>query len=227
MVKVLEIFYGIQGEGIHQGVPMVFIRLAGCNLLTKCSYCDTSYAWNSESGRDMPIGEITGEVSKLSPHYRSWICITGGEPLWQEEGLEELVRELKRAGYLVTIETNSSFKPPRWYTLVDSWNADIKCPSSGVCGVSREVWFTTRQQDQIKFVVKDREDLDFAEDVLERHRVDSPTILVSPVVDKCSDSGKLLLSPEWLQEVAEFCKKEKVRLSLQLHKVIWGNQRGV
>ena len=221
-MKVREIFYSLQGEGVYQGLPMVFIRLAGCNLIPHCSYCDTSYSWNATDGKEWTIEAILEEVSRLSPHYKSWVCITGGEPLWQLEELELLVRELKTGGYLVTIETNGSFKPPRWYTIADSWNADMKCPSSGVCGTSSETWFRTREQDQIKFVVGNLGDLDFAKKMIKKHLSNSPQILVSPIAGK---EGKW--SKEWLQEVAKFCLEMRVRYSLQIHKLIWGNKRGV
>ena len=232
MMRTQEIFYSIQGEGIYTGIPMVFIRASGCNLIpTHCSYCDTSYAWNPKDGKEMSIEEIVKEVSKLSPFLKSWVCITGGEPLWQEDELEQLVRELKQRSYLLTIETNGSFEPPRWYTLVDSWNADIKCPFSGVCGVSKEIWFKLRQQDQIKFVVGDVEDLDFARDMLKRHKADNPQILVSPMAGQLVNrkEGKIeeYWNREWLVEVAEFCKEMRIRYSLQIHKLIWRDKKAV
>jgi 7-carboxy-7-deazaguanine synthase len=230
-MRVNEIFYSVQGEGVYTGIPMVFIRFAGCNLLQHCSYCDTSYAWSPKDGKEMSIEEVVEEVSKLSPHYKSWVCITGGEPLWQQDELELLVRELKKGGYLITIETNGSFEPPRWYTLVDSWNADIKCPFSGVCGVSKETWFRTRYCDQIKFVVGDTEDLEFTRKMLNKHKADSPQILVSPIamqlVNKKEGKIEEYWNREWLREVAEFCKTERVRYSLQIHKLIWGDKKGV
>jgi len=219
MVKINEIFYSIQGEGIHQGIPMVFVRFQGCNLIPRCRYCDTPSALSDRGGKEMEVKDILDEIGRLSPYYRIWVCITGGEPLWQLDGLEDLVRRLKMGGYQITIETNGTFRPPRWYGLVDSWNADIKCPSSGVCGVSSLEWFKTRFQDQIKFVVGTKEDLDFARGLIRKHWADSPVILVSPIFSSIP-SG-------WLQEVAEFCKEEEVRLSLQLHKVIWGDREGV
>ena len=227
MIKINKIFYSIQGEGVYQGLPMVFVRLAGCNLITKCRFCDTSYAWNPEDGEEMLVEDVVGKVRHLAPYRQSWVCITGGEPLWQEDALEDLVRGLKAGGYLITIETNGSFKPPGWYTLVDSWNADIKCPSSGVCGISSEAWFKTRQQDQIKFVVGNKEDLDYTKSVLDKHKADSPTILVSPVIIWSDITGRTFVDQPWLQEVVEFCKEMRVRFSLQWHKVVYGNKKGV
>ena len=223
-MRVHEIFHSIQGEGMYQGIPMTFIRLQGCNLLTKCAWCDTSYAWDPKDGEEMSVEDILEQVKKLSPNRGSWICITGGEPLWQEKELEQLVRKLKLWGYQITIETNGSFKFPGWYTLVDSWNADIKCPSSGVCGVSNDIWFRTRQQDQIKFVVGTEEDLDFTRDTLNKHKADSPTILVSPVITFDKAESEIV---EWLKRVVEFALENRLRFSLQWHKVIWGDKKGV
>jgi len=228
-MKINEIFYSVQGEGIYQGIPMVFVRFQGCPLIPKCSFCDTSYAWDPEEGFDLSAKEVLLKVSKLSPYRRSWVCITGGEPLWQGGDLEDLIRKLKVGGYLITVETNGSFKPPGWYTLVDSWSADIKCPSSGVCGVSNEIWFRIRQQDQIKFVVGNQEDLDFVRQILDKHKADSPTVLVSPVFPQNYNQGGdgICIYNTWLQEVVEFAKEMRVRYSLQWHKIVYGNKKGV
>jgi len=211
---------------------MVFIRAQGCDIIPHCLYCDTPESQNGNKGRDMDRLSIVDEVGKLSGYQRySWVCITGGEPLWQLDELEELVRLLKAESYKVTIETNGSLPIPEWYGLVDSWSADIKCPSSGVAGVSKEDWFKTRQCDQVKFVISDTDDLEFASKVIKRHWADPPTVLVSPaslfLIDKTQSKIEEFWTKEWLQEVAEFCKREKVRFSLQIQKVIWGNKRGV
>lgn len=228
-MRINEIFYSIQGEGVHQGIPMVFVRLQGCNLIPHCSYCDTKYAQADKEGKEVSVDYVVEEVTKLLPYYKGWVCITGGEPLWQEEELEKLVRKLKQGGYQITIETNGSFKLPRWYTLVDSWSADIKCPSSGVCGVSREDWLHTRICDQIKLVVGNTEDLIFVQGVIKRPP--SPTVLVSPITNILIDGAELRMEEywnrEWLQEVWEFCLENRVRWSLQQHKIVWGNKIGV
>lgn len=218
-MRISEIFYSIQGEGIYQGVPMGFIRFAGCNLLPKCSYCDTSYAWNPEEGEEITADGILKEIDKFPLHYKSWICITGGEPLFQLDSLEELIVKLRTQGYLTTVETNGSLPLPRWYTLVDSWNIDVKCPSSGVCGTFNKSWLRTRKSDQLKFVVQTEDDIKFIEEFLERNPIIFPTLLVSPVIRGSIDS-------EWLQKVADFCLKKGIRYSLQIHKIIWGDRKG-
>jgi len=223
MTRINNIFYSIQGEGVYQGVPMVFIRFAGCNLTPHCSYCDTRYAWDPNGGKEMSIPEIVGAVGYWGSNYsKPWICITGGEPLLQESGLVGLVRRLRKLGYKITIETNGSYDVPRWYTIAHSWSADIKCPSSGVCGESREEWFNTRRQDQVKFVVSALIDLEFAKEMIDKHITSKPTILVSPTADPEGNWSR-----SWLQKVAEFAKEMGVRFSIQEHKLIWGDKIGV
>lgn len=226
-VKVAEIFYSIQGEGVHAGIPTTFIRLQGCNLLPpRCSWCDTAYAQDGSKGTEVDVEDVLAQCIKLeSRTYKHWVCVTGGEPLFQPEALHELVKGLKRYGFRVEIETNGSIEKLYWWTLVDSWVADIKCPSSGVCGVSLEDWFNTRECDQIKFVVGSREDLDFARAMIMRNTTRNPVVLVSPVM---SNFEPLRYTTDlWMKEVVRFCKELKVRFSLQVHRCIWGNKRGV
>lgn len=221
-LSISEIFYSLQGEGVYSGLPTVFIRFQGCNLMPRCSYCDTVYAQDGSEGTLMDIEEVLEKVQTYSPHYKSWICITGGEPLFQLDALCELVKRLKSYGYSVEVETNGSIRKPIWWTRVDSWVADIKCPSSGVCGVSLiDDWFNTRSTDQVKFVVGTKEDLDFTRKEIYKNVAKNPVVLVGPVMTR------QLHEREWLQEVAEFCKEEKVRYNLQLHRIIYGNKKGV
>jgi len=232
MVRVHRIFYSVQGEGVYQGVPMVFIRLQGCNLLNHCQYCDTSYAWDGNGGTEYTLEEMEVQIAKFHPHYKDWYCITGGEPLFQEEALHQLVKKLKNFGLRVEVETNGSIKKPFWWTLVDSWVADIKCPSSGVCGVSKvDDWFSMRTDDQVKFVVGTQEDFDFARRIINSKATCNPVVLVSPVIPALPLEGLRewfeVDRQLWLQEVAEFCKEMRVRYSLQIHKIIWGNKKGV
>lgn len=247
-MRVNEIFHSIQGEGILTGVPMVFIRLQGCNL--RCSWCDTTYAQDGNGGELMTPVQVANTIKQLVSYNKRWLCITGGEPLLHTEELWELIHALKRTGiYNIEVETNGSFPPPHWFPLVDSWVADIKCPSSGTCGVSKiDMWFSMRRKDQIKFVVGNEEDLDFVRETL-KARLCVPHVLVSPVMPNFEDVYKkfdirslrvdesilvpdddllpILQHGQWLQRVAEFCKDVNARYSLQIHKVIWGNKKGV
>jgi len=224
-------FYSIQGEGVYQGIPTTFIRLQGCNLLTHCSYCDTVYAQDGSKGTIVEVNEVLNLCTKVEGRtYKHWVCITGGEPLFQLEALHELVKGLKRYGFKVEIETNGTIPKPYWWTLVDCWVVDIKCPSSGVCGSSLQEWFDSRIDDQIKFVVGSKKDLEFARAMILKNIAMNPVVLVSPVIEvgrgNLSDAC-INWNNEWLQEVVEFCKELKVRFSLQIHKVVYGNKKGV
>lgn len=212
-MKVNEIFDSIQGEGVYATVPMTFIRLQGCNLA--CEWCDTAYARDS-GGFEMTIPEITKVVQRIDLRQFRWICITGGEPLLHED-LKELVLALASRGYRIEVETNGTIEPPAWYRKVDSWVADIKTPSSGWCGSSRPEWFNARRKDQVKFVVADSADLEFVAKTLSG-RICKPQIVISPV---------LPCDTQWRQTVWSFCVVNKYRFSLQLHKMVWGNMKGV
>ena len=222
-MKVSEIFYSLSGEGIHAGIPTIFVRLAGCNL--RCAWCDTEYALGG--GEDWSVSRVAGAVRDIAHgvfvscgRRVRWILITGGEPLIQWPEVYELIIDIKRDGYLVEVETNGSIEMPRGVLkLVDSWNVDVKCPSSGMSyGSFKPSWLKRmRKQDQLKFVVAE-EDLEFVRNFLDDNRSLRPTILVSPVIPSADEL--------WIQRVAEFCKEQNVRMSLQIHKIIWGKERG-
>jgi 7-carboxy-7-deazaguanine synthase len=199
-MKVVEIFRSIQGEGRSQGYPSIFLRLAGCNL--DCAWCDTRYA--REGGFDMPCSEVIHLISAL-PGKR--ICITGGEPLLQDEQLLLLAERLCEAGYLIEIETNGTLDF-RAYQPFASICMDVKCPSSGeksdlsllchICG-----------KDSVKFVVADREDCRYADEILHSYPV----------------RGEIFFSPVFGSEygpIADFLIERDIpaRLQLQLHKTL-------
>ena len=203
-----------------------------------CHNCDTAYAWDGNEGRDMEVFQIVDKCVELRPQtYRAWVCITGGEPLAQPEELLALVKKLKQYGFRVEVETNGSIKRPLWWTRVDSWVVDVKGPSSGVCGVSLDDWFGMRIDDQIKFVVGNQEDLDFARKMINSKVAYNPVVLVSPVIHNLMNfrEGQEIVptyykwqtEQEWMQGVAEFCIEMGVRYSLQIHKILWGNKKGV
>jgi organic radical activating enzyme len=114
-LKTIEAFASVQGEGLRQGEPTLFVRLAGCNL--RCPFCDTKRAWRG--GRRRTVAEIADEIRKLRRGFPArWVCLTGGEPLAQDIG--PLVRELRRQGLFVQVETNGTFEPgpsADWYTV--------------------------------------------------------------------------------------------------------------
>lgn len=213
-LKVNELFYSIQGESTYAGRPCVFVRLTGCNL--RCSYCDTAYAY--EEGVWMETAAI---VEKIASFGCRLVEITGGEPLLQDE-TPALIEDLLDRNYAVLMETNGS----RDIRTVDTRCiriVDIKCPSSGEAAKNdlenlRHLTF----RDEVKFVIGDRGDYDFARKVLADNdlgnRLDQPP-LFSAVHSR--------LAPDVL---AEWILKDRidVRLQVQLHKVIWeAEKRGV
>jgi len=225
-MKISEIFDSIQGEGVYAGIPMSFIRLAGCNLDPHCLWCDTIYAQTTEGTQDICVADINPQ--------RKWICLTGGEPLLQQDELASLILKLKHRGRLIEIETNGSIPPPLWafmhlliddkppIPMVDSWVIDVKLPSSGNPSSPEVIgqWIRyIRPSDQIKFVVSDQDDLDEADYwMLSLPLPCYANIIISPVMP-CEQS--------WLREVAKFCIDHRVRFSLQLHRIIWDKKRGV
>lgn len=229
-INVNEVFYSIQGEGVNQGQPTVFVRLQGCNLHPGCTYCDTDYARKSGGTRYTTDG-VVAKIVSLSPSSKTRVCITGGEPLLQVAGLEELVATLNKFNYYLEVFTNGSLPRPFWWTRVHSWVVDVKMPSSGVCSKCAASWLDSRVTDQIKLTIGTREDLNFASRIIATCATKSPQIVVSPVASILVNESKGTIeeywSQDWLQEVVEFCLEKRVRFSLQWHKIVWGNKRGV
>jgi len=213
-MRVESIYYSLNGEGVHALIPSAIVRLQGCNL--KCTWCDTAYSLDPTKGTEMSVESVLEAVSAVCAHPR-WVLLTGGEPLLQELELLKLVKELKRRGIKIEVETNGSFEAPIWWKLVDSWSADIKCPSSGMYGRSLLSWLDTRERDQVKFVVANEEDLECVRSILVSHYI-APTVLISPVYP---------WNNEWLRTCAEFCKTYDTRMSLQQHKIIYGKEKNV
>ncbi len=203
-------FTSIQGEGIYIGVPMFFVRLTRCNL--RCEWCDTEYAFYE--GEEMSIDSI---VKKVEESGMKWVCITGGEPLLQEE-VYKLIDILLRKDYKILLETNGSIlidKLPTEENLVIS--LDIKTPSSKMERTMRfENLNYLGPKDFVKFVIMDEGDFEYAKKIIEKYEIDKE-IIFQPV------GGTNL---KWLAEkVVE--EKLNVRVLPQLHKIIWGNKRGV
>ena len=212
-MKISEIFYSIEGEGIEIGRPEIFIRLTGCNL--RCTWCDTKYAL--ENGKEMSIKEILQEVGKYPCKS---VSITGGEPLLQREGLLELVRQLKDLGYWIQINTNGTIFGEEVFGLVDLITVDCKCPSSSMKS-DLDVLERTKEifdsKTQFKFVISNKEDYEYAK----------------KVVFSLGESI-IVFQPEWnnkkfARKLVELVKKDSlnVRIILQQQKVIWGLKRGV
>ncbi len=204
-----EIFHSIQGEGKNIGLPTVFIRTTGCNL--RCSFCDTKYAY--DEGEEKTIEEIKKEIQKYKCKN---VCITGGEPLIQKETLN-LINELSKEGYFLTIETNGSIDiKPLTKNEKITISLDIKCPSSKMDKEMILENITNLQyKDQLKFIINEEEDYKYASKTIKQYDI-ACTIFFQPV---------------WgtdIKKLAEQILKDKldVRLGLQAHKIIWGEVRG-
>lgn len=212
ILKINEIFHSIQGESRHAGRPCVFVRLTGCNL--RCAWCDTAYAF--EEGSDLPVAAV---LERIAPYGTRYVLVTGGEPLAQE-GVHDLVGELCDRGYEVAIETGGSLdlSPLDRRVMVVM---DLKCPGSGMSQKNRwENLDLLKPSDEVKFVVADRADYEWAREAVVRHRLgDRCGVLFSPV------HGVLHPRPlaEWI-----LADRLPVRVQVQLQKYIWPpDQRGV
>jgi 7-carboxy-7-deazaguanine synthase len=210
-LRITEIFHSLQGESRTVGLPTVFVRLTGCPL--RCVYCDTAYAFSG--GEMMTIDAIAGQVAQYEPRH---VTVTGGEPLAQPNCLP-LLERLCDAGYEVSLETGGAISlsgvDPRVVTVLD-----LKTPASGE--MQRNDYDNIarlRAHDQVKFVICDREDYEWARFKLDEFR------LAERVAD-------VLFSPSFEQvegrELARWILEDNlpVRMQLQLHKLLWHDERG-
>lgn len=206
MITVNEIFYSLQGEGADAGIPTVFIRLTGCNL--RCSYCDTRYAW--DEGVEKGVNEILEELGAWNCRK---VCVTGGEPLLQK-GVYDLIDILLERKYEVSVETNGSLTITMLVKKNVVTKMDVKLPSSGE---HKKMMLANipllRQFDELKFIIGDRNDYEYAKKIMDAYR---PTcqIIMQPVWGKAPELAEWILQDEL-----------DVRYSLQLHKLLWGNER--
>lgn len=208
-LKVNEIFFSIQGESTYAGLPCVFVRLTYCNL--RCSYCDTEYAFYE--GKDMLIDEIIDEVKKFNCNL---VEVTGGEPLLQK-GAFDLLCRLCDEGFKVLLETSGSIsieKVDRRVTIV----MDLKTPSSKMMhkNLYSNIDFL-KPDDEIKFVIGNREDYEWAKDIIKKYNLkDKCKILMGCVFGELSN----LELASWILE-----DNLPVRFQMQLHKYIWEPER--
>jgi 7-carboxy-7-deazaguanine synthase len=209
-LRISEIFFSLQGEGLRMGLPTVFVRLTGCPL--RCGYCDTTYAF--QGGQWMEIGDILAAVATYPTRH---VTVTGGEPLAQKASLD-LMTALCDAGYDVSLETSGALTieavDPRVARIVD-----IKTPGSGE--VERNLWANLdvlTERDEIKIVLVDEADYHWAVDIVSRYRLaERCTVLFS------SAHGQL--QP---RDLAEWILRDglPVRMQIQLHKFLWGEEKG-
>jgi len=213
MLTINEIFHSIQGESTYAGAPCVFVRLTACDL--RCTWCDTPYAFTE--GVKRTVADVADAVVAFGCPL---VEITGGEPLLQED-VYPLMAELRDRGLTVLVETGGHISVDRVPHGVVKI-IDVKCPGSGES--ARNHWPNLDllgPADEVKFVIRDRDDYDFARDVVSRHALPAKcsAVLFSPVHD--------VLPPP---ELASWILTDRlaVRLQLQVHKYIWGaHARGV
>lgn len=220
-MQVTEIYKSIQGESTYAGLPCVFVRLTGCNL--RCSWCDSEYTFSG--GHKMTVEEVIEEVEQLSPGG-GLVEITGGEPMLQEREIVPAMQQLLNTGYTVLIETSGERpleRVPKGVIKI----VDVKCPNSGEPETFRmENLECLESGDEVKFVLSDRTDYEFARDFVMTHNLARivNAVLFSPAFGKdaggARDTSHCLLDP---RELAEWILADNVpaRLSLQIHKFIW------
>ena len=205
MLKVNEIYFSVQGESSRAGLPCVFVRLTYCNL--RCTYCDTEYAFYE--GEDRSVDEIINEVKKYGCNL---VEITGGEPLVQDESLN-LMKKLCADGFDVMLETAGNMPICNVAGRVNII-MDLKCPSSGM--MKKNLYENInhlKETDELKFVIGDREDYDWMNEMIIQYDLTNKCkILVSVVFDKLEP----LALVNWVLE-----DKLDVRFQLQMHKFIW------
>ena len=206
-MKIYSVFKSLQGEGLTIGAPTTFVRTSGCPL--RCAYCDTPQAM--EGGEQMTVEAILAKVRKMKCRH---VCLTGGEPLAQKDALR-LIKALLDDGYQLVLETNGAMSLDELPCVENlTISMDIKCPSSGEADKMRfENIELLGPTDQLKFIISDEKDYEYAKEVLEKYPAKCEIIL-TPV------GGKDL---RWL---AEKVLKEglDVRVLPQLHKFIWGDE---
>jgi 7-carboxy-7-deazaguanine synthase len=219
-MQIIEIYRSIQGESSFAGVPCIFVRLAACNL--RCAWCDSEYTFTG--GKKMTADEIEGEVLRLSSG--GLLEFTGGEPMLQERELAPLMERLLGRGFTLLLETSGERPLERVPKAVHKI-VDVKCPGSGEGGSFRTSNLgTLTSKDEVKFVLTNRGDYEFARDFAREHGLEqkvksvifSPAFLKKPSDER--DSSNCHLDPRCLAEWI-LADKLNVRLGLQIHKFIW------
>ena len=212
-LKVNEIFFSIQGEGIQVGVPTTFLRLFGCDL--RCSWCDSMYAVEGKDYKDIKVNDLIQKIESLNCKN---ICITGGEPLLQQEILINLVEVLIQRKFKILLETAGHIKPNRiFYSPNVLISMDCKCPASKMEKKTNfSILESLQEKDQIKFVINDKNDYEYARKIIIDRNFRAEIIFQPVYGTNISLIADLILEDNL-----------KVRVLPQLHKIMWGNIRGI
>jgi 7-carboxy-7-deazaguanine synthase len=219
-MQIIEIYRSIQGESSFAGIPCIFVRLAACNL--RCVWCDSEYTFTG--GRKMLAAEVEQEVVALAP--AGLVEFTGGEPMLQERELVPLMKRLLARGYSLLLETSGE-RPLENVPAAVHKIVDVKCPGSGEGGTFRMRNLTAlTSADEVKFVLADRLDYEFARDFIRQQGLENKveSVLLSPAFRKNPspdrDTSNCQLDPRVLAEWI-LADGLNVRLGLQIHKFIW------
>jgi 7-carboxy-7-deazaguanine synthase len=220
-MQITEIYKSVQGESTYAGLPCVFVRLTGCNL--RCTWCDSEYSFYG--GKKMALDDVLAEVRRLSPQG-GYVEITGGEPMLQEREVVLLMQRLLDENYQVLLETSGErllAQVPHGVIKI----VDVKCPHSGEPDTFRlENLDALGPVDEVKFVITDRVDYEFAREFTSRHQLASRVhaVLFSPAFAQDArgglDARHCLVDP---QQLVEWMLEDNIpaRLGLQIHKFIW------
>ncbi|MEA3200897.1 MAG: 7-carboxy-7-deazaguanine synthase [Thermoplasmata archaeon] len=226
-LRLTEIFHSLQGEGSTVGLPTTFVRLTGCSL--RCSWCDTTYSFTG--GQDWTVPQV---LERLAPIATKRVCVTGGEPLDQYDAAMDLMETLLARGYFVVLETSGSIDVARADKLAPremlQISLDVKCPASNMQKRNHLANLALlRPHDQLKFVLSDRRDYDFAKEILAAHPTKAQVLFqpMWPSPDPVTDT-KLVGDKATLAAVADWVLADglDVRVGTQMHKVIWGHEKG-
>jgi 7-carboxy-7-deazaguanine synthase len=217
---LIEIYKSVQGESSFAGRPCIFVRLAGCNL--RCSWCDSEYTF--KGGYKLREDEVVAEIQNLAPVRL--VEFTGGEPMLQGRELVPLMTRLLATGYELMIETSGE-RPLANVPVEVHKIVDVKCPSSGEGGSFRmENLAALTRRDEVKFVISDRTDYEFAREFVREHGLEQKagSVLLSPAFTKTPSpvrtAENCLLDPRVLVEWM-LADGLEARLSLQIHKFVW------
>jgi len=221
---ITEIYRSVQGESSYTGLPCIFVRLTGCNL--RCSWCDSEYTF--KGGKKMTAEEVEAEVRRLSPDG-GLVEFTGGEPMLHEREILPLMERLISKHYTVLLETSGE-RPLEKVPFLVHKIVDVKCPGSGEAGTFRsENLYTLTERDELKFVLTDRADYEFAREFVQKNLTgrEIGNVIFSPAFRKDATGERTaehcMLDP---QQLAEWILADDlpVRLGFQIHKFIWQPQ---